>query len=428
MTALESKCKVIFPPEVLERNLLALFPEIAKEWHPVLNKFAPRDCSPFSGRKVWWVCSHGHEYESKVGNRTIKGSGCPYCAGHKVCRENSLSSLFPNVASQWDTDKNLIRPDEVTSGSDKKVWWKCENGHSWKTAVYLRTQLNRPTGCPFCKRQYSAFEIRVLSEMTVVFGNVEWGYRLKGRECDVFLRDIKVGVEVDGSFWHKGKEERDKRKNNFFAKYGITIIRLREEPLPLLGDMDVGYNYREDQLCVVKRLVDTISRISGRQTTYGCQSDFINTAYYTGLLSKVSLQKKSLANEFPSIAARWHPSKNGLLTPDRMAYGSERKVWWVCEKGHEWMATPNRLTSRIGNGTGCPWCDGKQVSADNSFAFRHPDLAERWHPFKNGQVTPNDVTRSSGRYIWWRCPSGHDYGRRVNNMVHKNSACAVCHL
>ena len=36
-----------------------------------------------------------------------------------------LSKEFPALLSEWDFEKNApLTPDDVTSGSDKKIWWK----------------------------------------------------------------------------------------------------------------------------------------------------------------------------------------------------------------------------------------------------------------------------------------------------------------
>ena len=41
-----------------------------------------------------------------------------------------------------------------------------------------------------------------------------------------------------------------------------------------------------------------------------------------------------LASTSPELAAEWHPTKNGGLTPEMVTYGSEKNVWWKCELGH----------------------------------------------------------------------------------------------
>ena len=53
---------------------------------------------------------------------------------------NDLATLRPDIASEWDKDRNDgLMPWDVTCGSEKKVWWKCNNDHSWQTVVYSRT-------------------------------------------------------------------------------------------------------------------------------------------------------------------------------------------------------------------------------------------------------------------------------------------------
>src|ERR1700677_3423902 len=46
----------------------------------------------------------------------------------------------------------------------------------------------------------------------------------------------------------------------------------------------------------------------------------------------------SLARARPDLALQWHPERNGTLTPDQVAVGSSRRVWWRCpvDVDHEW--------------------------------------------------------------------------------------------
>ena len=62
--------------------------------------------------------------------------------------KNDLSSLYPELAAEWDHEKNEgLDPDMVLPGSGKRVWWKCACGHEWKTAIYHRTAGH---GCKIC--------------------------------------------------------------------------------------------------------------------------------------------------------------------------------------------------------------------------------------------------------------------------------------
>ena len=44
------------------------------------------------------------------------------------------------LLEQWLKEKNFpITPRDISYGSKRKVWWRCEKGHVWQAAVYTRT-------------------------------------------------------------------------------------------------------------------------------------------------------------------------------------------------------------------------------------------------------------------------------------------------
>lgn len=134
--------------------------------------------------------------------------------------------------------------------------------------------------------------------------------------------------------------------------------------------------------------------------------------------------ENDLATTYPDLVRQWHPFKNGKLTPRDLVSGSQRKVWWMCEKGHEWQAT---VTSRANGGCGCPVCAGRRIVAgENDLASVFPEAAAQWHPTKNGALTPEEVSPSSNRRVWWRCPLGHEYQAMVGHRTVEGSDCPYC--
>ena len=131
-----------------------------------------------------------------------------------------------------------------------------------------------------------------------------------------------------------------------------------------------------------------------------------------------------LATVLPEVAAQWHPTKNGALTPDKVVPGKHRKVWWQCELGHEWEA---QVSCRSG-GTGCPVCAGKKaVPGFNDLATFYPDIAQQWHPTRNGNLTPQNVTSSCNKKVWWQCELGHEYEAHIFNIKSANTnGCPYC--
>lgn len=103
---------------------------------------------PHSNVKLLWNCPKGHgSYEMLVSKRA-DGAGCPVCAGNALhVGVNDLQSQRPDVLSQWDYNKNTLLPNQVSVGTIKKVWWTCDNGHSYEASVSKRTS---GSGCPYC--------------------------------------------------------------------------------------------------------------------------------------------------------------------------------------------------------------------------------------------------------------------------------------
>ncbi len=64
-------------------------------------------------------------------------------------------------------------------------------------------------------------------------------------------------------------------------------------------------------------------------------------------------EKKYLIDN-PTLMAEWNWEKNNELglDPKALTCGSHAKVWWKCDKGHEWKAT---IVNR-NKGRGCPIC------------------------------------------------------------------------
>jgi len=157
------------------------------------------------------------------------------------------------------------------------------------------------------------------------------------------------------------------------------------------------------------------SKIYDRVTGKGC-------ACCRGL--KIVLSN-CLATTHPKLATEWHPTKNGDLSPNDIVSGSNKKVWWKCNVAHdhEWQATSNDRSL----GTNCPCCDGKKTVLSNCLATINPEIAKQWHPSKNGNSTPFDLTSSSGKRIWWKCDKADDHewvSQVASRMNHPN--CPIC--
>jgi very-short-patch-repair endonuclease len=148
------------------------------------------------------------------------------------------------VAKEWHLTKNKdLTPNDVTSGSNKKVWWKCSKGddHEWESSVANRV---KAIGCPYCTlTPQSKQELTITFELKQFFEINPKGFktRVQGKlwSIDIFLSELNLGIEFDGSYWHKDKRALDKLKTEQLQDDGFKIMRIREEPLKPITDIDV---------------------------------------------------------------------------------------------------------------------------------------------------------------------------------------------
>ena len=265
-------------------DLRSRFPDLMGEWHPTKNAgISPDQLSPGSHRKVWWRCKKGHEWQTSIKSRT-SGTGCPVCAGRVVISgENDLATAYPEFIREWDAEKNApLDPSRLAPGSKRKVWWRCEKGHSWQAEIASRV---RGSGCPVCN-----------------------GKKVIPGENDLASAFSRIAAQ-----WHP-------TKNGELMPANCTPASNRK----VWWICPLGHEY---QAVIAARA------IHGSDCPY-CANRKILKGF------------NDLATHEPKIAAQWHPILNGSLAPDMVTVGSCRKVWWRCPESHVWSAVIHSRTGK----------------------------------------------------------------------------------
>ena len=107
-------------------------------------------------------------------------------------------------------------------------------------------------------------------------------------------------------------------------------------------------------------------------------------------MSNLLINNKKLVNE-------WNYEKNKDVDINKITLGSNKKVWWICNNGHEWQAS---IYSR--NDNSCPICSNKQIlKGYNDLETVNPLLAVEWNYEKNDNLTPSMFTSGSHKKVWW---------------------------
>lgn len=126
------------------------YPDIAKMWHGEKNgSLTPRDVGPASQFLIWWVCSTGHEFERTPHNHVKYAGRCPFCSGKRVRPDTCLAAIYPAIAEQWHSARNVdLTPFDVLPKSNKRAWWICPKGHEYDMLIAHRSA---GLGCPYCR-------------------------------------------------------------------------------------------------------------------------------------------------------------------------------------------------------------------------------------------------------------------------------------
>ena len=419
-----------------ERNLAIKFPELVKEWDSEKNQhIRPENCSPRSQNNVWWKCDKGHSWQATVCNRTRKWKGaCPFCSNRKYCTDKSLARIRPDIAKDWHHTKNApLTPSDVMAGGSKNVWWICKHGHEWQAPIGRRVFSG--SGCSKCTLQTSRIEIAVFSELCALFDDVEWRKKIAGYECDVLLQGNRIGIEIDGVYWHSRKPAQELKKSKAFESVGVLLFRLREKGLPMLSERDVAFKSTDEEFQVVSGLISSLLnhvKLEDSQRlklqSYIEGPGLINEKFYRKLIANLPAPPpdQSLAMTNPEIAKDWAYDLNAPLLPEHFRSQANKNVWWRCRYSHTWKTS---LNNRVGRGTGCPACPRKSprvVTDDNNLAIVFPDLVREWHKEKNANLRPEGIRPKSNMKIWWQCSAGHEWQAQPSSRA-TGSGCPYCY-
>lgn len=503
-------------PVVGENDLATVCPEILDEWDYEKNKdINPTQFLKNSIHKVWWKCIYcGNSYERPINSKVKSKPGCPDCAKKRagnlrsapIVGKNDLKTIYPDIVEEWDYEKNDNLPESYLATSNKKVWWKCKYGHEWSASISNRVKGNK---CPECRKEYhvSFPEKAIFYYVSKHFKDAEENYPIgnsNGKEMDIYIPTLRIGIEYDGYFWHRNKK-RDLEKDIICFNNNIKLIRVREEGLPLLKSTSIIFNIntnKDNTNEMEKCITDILKYLKCTKIEVDIQRD--NDKILE--LMNLSRKKNSILDLMPEIVNMWDYEKNGNLTPDKFTKGSGKYIWMICtncgksyrskvsnvykkkttrcencsrlelvkgvndyktvypelakeydykrnkikledvnfnEKrklfwwtcslcGYKWQTS---IESRI-NADNCPMCAAKVgektrilkiIEKEGSLATNYPELAKEWHPIKNGDLIPEEMTCKNRRDVWWKCSKcGYEWHCAISLRTRGYGKCKNC--
>ena len=342
--------------------------DLLREWDSERNlPLIPETVSYGSKKKVWWTCAHGHHWQAAVHTRTGSGTGCPYCSGRfPIPGENDLATKYPLLAQEWNTEKNGdLTPDQVLPGSHRIVWWRCAHGHQWRAQVKSRVN---GSGCPVCTNRTVQSGDNDLATQLPALAK-EWHPTKNGA---LTPKDVVPGSRRK-VWWICPKGHEYQAMISSRAQGSGCPVCAGKKIIPGENDLASQYPAIAKEWHPTKNgtlTPDHIAPASNRKVWWLCPQGHEYQAVVSTRTQrnggcpyctnrKVLPGFNDLATKYPEIAAQWHPTMNGSLTPDHVLPGSRKKVWWQCRSGHVWQAV---VYSRTGSQrTGCPVCSGYAV-------------------------------------------------------------------
>lgn len=419
-------------------SLQSEYPELAKQWHPDKNvPLAANSIAPHSGRKVWWLCSHGHEWKAVVGSRT-RGMGCPYCAGQKPTADRNFATEYPKLAKEWDWEKNdHARPEDFTPRSSSKVWWRCEKGHSWQATISNRTR-GYEGGCPYCSN-------RKVSAASAV-------------SADNCLAQIRPDIAKD---WHPYKNAPltptgvvagGHKKVWWICKHG------HEWQAPIRGRVVAGAGCPKCtnqtsriEIAVYAELRALFNDVAWRDKIAGHECDIFLRGRGIGVeIDGVYWHRRRPAQELAKSAAfeaegvqlfRLREAGLPLLSVRDVSFTWSDDAFPIVSRLVDSMLKYARLPDderlKLRTYINGPGLINQMLyrelvanlpapPPDQSLAYKHPEIAKHWAFDLNAPLLPEHFRFASNKTVWWRCQKSHVWEAPISNRARLGSGCPAC--
>lgn len=226
-------------------------PDLALQWDYELNReITPRDVTHGQNMVVYWKCKIGHSWKAQINNR----GGCPVCAGIKLLTGyNDLETKNPELAVEFDEEKNGISARDVLQGGRKKYWWRCKLGHSWYATLSSR---NNGRGCPICANRkllvgYNDLKTychKIAGEFDISKNNMDPSEVLKGSSKKVWWKCYR------GHSWEASVSRRTSIGSGcpycsgLYVEEGYNDLKTLNKNLASEWDYEKNYPLRPEQV------------------------------------------------------------------------------------------------------------------------------------------------------------------------------------
>lgn len=272
------------------------------------------------------------------------------------------------LMKEWNQEKNILyNPADLTSGSSKKVWWKCKNGHEWEAVIHTRV---KGVGCPYCMGKKA---IQGVNDFATLYPEMlkEWDYE-ENDKLGIKPNELLVG-SIKKVYWICSKGH----------KYDRSIY----------------------------------DRLHGRGNCPYCGNRKVLQGY------------NDLATTNPELLKDWDYEENDKLgiKPNEIILGGKVKFWWKCEKGHEWQSS---IPARIRNDklyNRCPICSSylrTSIPEKIIFYYVHKKFSKTIANYKPEWLKPKEIDIFIPELNVGIEYDGYYYHKDIKHDIEKDDLCS----
>ena len=409
-------------------GLSSKYPLLLKQWDYDKNNkdnIYPDKVSPGSNKKVWWTCKKGHSYKQGIYSK-VKGSSCPFCSNKKILKGyNDLETLLPDVATEWNYNKNLLNPSDVGIGTAKKYWWICPNNHEYMEEVRQRA---KGYGCPYCSghRVYEGFNDLLTTHPELM---KEWDYDKntispkslsKGSRTQVWWKCEK-GHSWQAAVYHRTKDRNcpicSGTRQTSFPEQAIYYYLQKKYKKVINRYKDIFTNGMELDIFIPKIKVgieydgrfyhNNKKSILREQTKYKiCVINNIK------LIRIIEHNRHETSNSDKCILCKWN---NGNYSDLDNAINELFNYLNIKDIRIDSFNDKNEILNLY-----------KQDLLTFSLKTSNPKLAEEWDYEKNNNLRPEMFKPNSGIKVWWKCEKGHSWQAPISKRNSGGHNCPYC--
>lgn len=351
----------------------------------------------------------------------LGGQGCP------ECKRRTLAALHQKTHEQYVAAINITHPNievlERYIDAKTKILHRCKiDGYEWKVAPQNITQ---GCGCPVCagKAVLAGYNDLATTHPYLVS---EWDYEENGLllptmvshgterivgwicksghkyKCSVY--DKAKGLQCKVCNLENRKSWQELRVYYYIRKYfpdaisghknnadGLPELDIYIPSLKFAIEYDGAYYHKNPEKDKQKDdICNTLNIHLVRIREYGCPQydsncDFIYLENNDG---------RDLVNAIRSV----------LQTLN------------IKEPDIDFMRDSGKINNLV-----------YHKKLENSLQERYPEVAQDWHPTKNGNLTPEHVSQKSCKNVWWLCHTcKYEWLSTITNRTSKNQKCPNC--